>query len=348
MRSRLCRSLSAVTVLLIAVGLCQGRADDAEATKERLSQAKKVYDAEVLKFKMAVLEALTRHEDAALKAADKTLIDQAKMERDAFEKAGELPSLTPIAVRGLIVTARTQLDEAYAAAIKECLQLKADDAAAGIKKEYEQFQAGVPFGNLIKIKLYRAKITYENDIKKFRDDVGASFDKREATSRKEGNKKLLDQIKAERKAFNAWGELPKTVPAALRQKPEFARATLEKAYTAAIKGFTKAKQDDEAETAEKEFQAFSKLIGSWHMQEGDREYIFVFRTGGGCEQFRPSGEPHTTGEWRLEASNQLTIALQNGFKVVGAIPGTDTAKADVFAPGGNTPISAITLRRVVK
>ena len=43
-----------IAVFFLAAGLCSARADDAEAVKEKIFQAKKTYDAEVVKFKMSI------------------------------------------------------------------------------------------------------------------------------------------------------------------------------------------------------------------------------------------------------------------------------------------------------
>ena len=80
--------------------------------------------------------------------------------------------------------------------------------------------------------------------------------------RKDGDKKLVEQVLAERKGFDATGELPKGAPAAIPQKSELARKALEAAYTQAVKDYIKAKKDDEAvavEAAWKEFKDAGKI-----------------------------------------------------------------------------------------
>jgi hypothetical protein len=77
-------------------------------------------------------------------------------------------------------------------------------------------------------------------------------------ARASGNKKLLDQVKADRKAYEEKDEVPKGVPAAKRQKLAASRMALEAAYAAAIRDYTKAKKDDEAAAVEKELDEFKK------------------------------------------------------------------------------------------
>jgi hypothetical protein len=108
----------------------------------------------------------------------------------------------------------------------------------------------------VKKKLYEAKKTYDTEGAKFRKGITDLLDKRETDARKAGNKKLVDQIKAEQKAFEQTGELPALIPTALRQQITTARGKLDKAYTTAIKDYTKLKEDTAAEAVEKERQKF--------------------------------------------------------------------------------------------
>ena len=110
----------------------------------------------------------------------------------------------------------------------------------------------------VKEKLLAAKETYRAELRQYQKAVGEWFDKREESARKDGNKKVVDQIKAERGVFDESGELPKTVPAALRQKPAVAKKSLEAAYAQAVKEYTMAKKDAEAASVEEAWKAFPK------------------------------------------------------------------------------------------
>jgi hypothetical protein len=134
------RLLFALLTSVLAVGLCPARADDAEAVKDKLFQAKKDYDAQVQKFKKAITDLFDKREDDARKGGNKKLVDQIKAERDAFEKSGVLPQVVPATIRDSITTARAKLDKAYTAAVKEYLILKLDDAAGVTEKEQQEFQ----------------------------------------------------------------------------------------------------------------------------------------------------------------------------------------------------------------
>jgi hypothetical protein len=108
----------------------------------------------------------------------------------------------------------------------------------------------------VRSKLDDAKAAYDSEMEKFEASVDEWLDKREESARKDGNKKLVDQVKAERQAFNEHGELPKDLPTTIRRKATLARLALESAYTTAIKEFTKASRDDDASAAERELELF--------------------------------------------------------------------------------------------
>jgi hypothetical protein len=134
------RFLCTIAVVALVVGLHPARADDAEAVKETLFQAKKAYDGETQKFRKAVAELLDKREGAARQAGNKKLVDQIKFEQKAFENEGELPTGVPIALLVQMRTARTTLDKVYAASVKAYVRLKDDAAAEAIEKEQKRFQ----------------------------------------------------------------------------------------------------------------------------------------------------------------------------------------------------------------
>lgn len=120
----------------------------------------------------------------------------------------------------------------------------------------------------ILVKLNRAKTAYESDREQYRDAVNKYFDKREDGARTQGNKKLVDQIKAERSAFLQYGDLPSNAPAELRRRLQSARTSMESAYAAAIRDYTKSKKDNEANAIERELEQFKR--------DGDATWIELF------------------------------------------------------------------------
>jgi hypothetical protein len=133
------RFLCALVVLTLAIALGPARADDAEGVKKKLADAKKTYTNEAEKAKKAIGELLDKREAEARKAGNKKLLDQVKAERTAFEEQNELPADCPKALLTRMKTARTNLDAAFAAAVKSFVRLKDDAAAAATEQEQQLF-----------------------------------------------------------------------------------------------------------------------------------------------------------------------------------------------------------------
>src|SRR5262245_23916687 len=68
--------------------------------------------------------------------------------------------------------------------------------------------------DLIKEKLDRAKAEYSAEVDKARQGVLDALQKREDAARQSGDKKAVDEVKAERQAFEEKGALPKSVATA--------------------------------------------------------------------------------------------------------------------------------------
>src|SRR5579883_166663 len=107
-------------------------------------------------------------------------------------------------------------------------------------------------------KLEKAKMKFLEDGKKIDALVMKYFEDKEKQARAAGNKKLVDQIKDERKAYEERGALAGNAPASLKKMIAAQRAALESAYAQAIKDYIRMKQDDEATAVEKEWKAFQQ------------------------------------------------------------------------------------------
>jgi hypothetical protein len=111
----------------------------------------------------------------------------------------------------------------------------------------------------IKEQLDKARAAYQDEAARLRQALLDQLDKREEAARTDGNKKQVDEVKAQREAFADRGELPKMVPTdSYRQGLKSAVATLEVAYNAAIKDYTKASEDKKAQAVEDELKEFRK------------------------------------------------------------------------------------------
>jgi len=108
----------------------------------------------------------------------------------------------------------------------------------------------------IKERLFQSKKVYDVEVQKFKKSISDLLDKREDLARTLGDKKQLDEVKAQRKAFEEAGEPPTGLPVAVTTQIRSARATLDKAYQTTVRDSIKSKQDTAADVAEKERQHF--------------------------------------------------------------------------------------------
>ena len=196
----------------------------------------------------------------------------------------------------------------------------------------------------VKAKLTKAKEAYAKEMDQYQTEVTAYFDKREEAARKDSNKKLVDQILAERKTYEDLGDLPKAAPLELRQKAATAKTAMEAAYATAVKEFTKAKKDEDAVLTEKQGQAFSKLVGKWQ-DINPVGNLFLLKADGSAVEYMASGKENSTGEWEVDKDGKVAIRLKNGFTVSGKLPDKEGFKTEVFGPNSEKAIASLTLRK---
>jgi tRNA A-37 threonylcarbamoyl transferase component Bud32 len=111
----------------------------------------------------------------------------------------------------------------------------------------------------IKAKLDKAREVYEADYEKLRKEMLEGFQEKEDAARKDGNKKVVDQVKTEREAFENRNQLPRVVASApYEQGLKKAVVAMEAAYDVAVKEYTKAKEDAKARSVEEELKQFKK------------------------------------------------------------------------------------------
>lgn len=140
-----CRLVLALMGIIVGGDLCSALADDADAVKEKLFQAKKEFDGEVKKFKQTIEESFDKREEAARAAGDKKAVDTVKSEREAFAKTGETTAAAHAASKQKIAAARIALDQAYTAAVKDYVRVKLDKEADTTEKERQEFQLSTAF-----------------------------------------------------------------------------------------------------------------------------------------------------------------------------------------------------------
>jgi hypothetical protein len=110
----------------------------------------------------------------------------------------------------------------------------------------------------IKDKLDAAEKVHAAEVKRAHKTLLDSFDEREKTARASGNKKLLDQIKAERAAFAEREECPPSAIIKYEQRLSASNGRMIAAYKAAIREYTKAKKDDKASATEISLETFQR------------------------------------------------------------------------------------------
>jgi hypothetical protein len=70
----------------------------------------------------------------------------------------------------------------------------------------------------VRERLERARANYEASEARFRKNVVDALNRKAEAARRDGNKKLLDQARAEQEAFDARGQVPKVVPTVAEQR----------------------------------------------------------------------------------------------------------------------------------
>jgi len=117
-------------------------AQDEKPIRAKLDQAKSDYEAEMAKCRKEMTDSFDKKEVSLRKAGKKDLLDKLKLEREAFDKEGELPIVVPtLAYTQKSRQARHALDKAFRQSIKECLKAKLDEQAAKIETEFKEFLA---------------------------------------------------------------------------------------------------------------------------------------------------------------------------------------------------------------
>lgn len=122
----------------------------------------------------------------------------------------------------------------------------------------------------VKKKIAEAKKEFDGEVQKLQKAVADSFDKREAEARRVGNKKLVDEIRAERERFEKSGALPADPPKAAQAQVTAARVKLDKTYSGAVRDLIKLREDTRAEETEKEQQ---KVVTDAALRFGKRTYL---------------------------------------------------------------------------
>ncbi|HEX3357171.1 MAG TPA: hypothetical protein VHS31_09385 [Tepidisphaeraceae bacterium] len=174
--------------------------------------------------------------------------------------------------------------------------------------------------------LNQEKSAYQTTLDKVDNDMLAVLQRREDAARKGGDRKLLDQILAERDALNAEGKWPALIPTQdLKAQLQVARQKMEAAYARAIENYAQANNDDASKTTQDDFEDFQS--------ENDRA-PWSDRIGG-VEIFKNT----IRGEWQRNGSTlESTGPLANILQIVDCAPASFRMELVAQRTQGNGPL----------
>lgn len=157
----------------------------------------------------------------------------------------------------------------------------------------------------IRDRLVAAKTAYDAEMEDVRKQATIWLDRREELAKKNADKKLLEQVKAERKALDD-GTVPKSV-AVLKPRQDKARTAMDAAYADAVQAYTKAKKTDEASSVTAAWKAFQEAHGL--TAEGPLDLLSLV-----------DPKAHAVlGQWRMDAKSSL-IGVNPRFPAVFQLP----------------------------
>ena len=209
----------------------------------------------------------------------------------------------------------------------------------------------------VRAKLDKANAAFDIELEKFREAVAAHLDKREDAARADGDKKLVDQIKAERQTFEVRAVFPPTLAPTAVQSLALAKAKLEAAHRAAVKEYTQEKNDAAAGAVEQQLDkvrrtAFGvtvsewvrmRLVGRWR-RAGDNQ-VFEFRADGTLAETSAANLPVTTGKWAVGKDGVGAVPLANGWGFIFTLTEENAMTAPARNPRGQ-PEGTWQLRKI--
>ena len=108
-------------------------------------------------------------------------------------------------------------------------------------------------------KLAAAKAEYAKDVEKARGLLIGELNKKAEAAQKAGDLKALEKIEEETKALEEFGDLPKSVPTTVYEDDmQAAKAKLNDAYNAAVKGYVMDGKKATAKAVQAEWDDFKK------------------------------------------------------------------------------------------
>lgn len=122
-------------------------------------------------------------------------------------------------------------------------------------------------------KLDVAKQQYARDSERLNTAIYDWFDKAEVAIRRSGDKKNLDELIEQRKAFEKTAVQPSSLPPTLKLRAVAVRTAMENAYQQAISQYTKVGEDQAAKTTEEDYKSFQGFFDTRSKWEGPNNKI---------------------------------------------------------------------------
>jgi hypothetical protein len=185
-------------------------------------------------------------------------------------------------------------------------------------------QTPAPPDDPIARQLDEAKKTYRMEVEKSREIVIKAFVDEDEKARDAADVDLVKALKAERATFEATGQMPKhlPIPAEYTRQREKSRKGLYDAYTAAIRAYLKARDDDKAEKIKDERDRFEKdrVVGDAARPEaGSVDDFGVTRAGSDFDEVQGVkirvGDPQFTLIWDSTADIDLHVIEPGGKEI---------------------------------
>jgi hypothetical protein len=123
--------------------ICGIAAADEDAVGKKLAAAKEEYEKVTVKARAGLLAVLKKQEEIAQKAGDLKTLEQVQAEAKSFENGGVLPkSVSTKVYESQMRTARTKLEEAYGAAVKQYTKDGKIALAKAVQQDLDEFKKG--------------------------------------------------------------------------------------------------------------------------------------------------------------------------------------------------------------
>jgi hypothetical protein len=122
-------------------------------------------------------------------------------------------------------------------------------------------------------KLDAAKQQYKRETERLNTAIYDWFDNVEVAIRRSGDKKNLDELIKQRKAFEKTAVQPSSLPPTLKLRAVAVRTAMDNAYQQAIRQYTKDGEDQAAKTIEEDYKSFQGFFDTRSKWEGPNNKI---------------------------------------------------------------------------